>query len=155
MRAIIDKILAYVLIAIMSIMVCTVVWQVFSRYALNAPSSFTTELSGFLLIWIGLLGAAYATGQNMHMAIDLLPIYLKENSQNKLAKLIHIIIGIFALMVLVIGGGQLVSLSFQLNQISPTLQISIGYIYLVVPISGVLMLFYSIESLMQKESNDD
>lgn len=68
----IDKVLEIVLVIIMSTLVLDVLWQVFSRYVLASPSSFTDELAGFLLIWVGLLGAAYVAGKNEHLAIDLL-----------------------------------------------------------------------------------
>ena len=58
----IDKILYVFLAIIMAILVLDVLWQVASRYLFNSPSSFTDELAGFLLIWVGLLGAAYGTG---------------------------------------------------------------------------------------------
>ena len=66
----IDKVLAKLLIIIMSIMVINVLWQVFSRYFLGAPSSFTDELARYLMIWIGILGAAYVSGRNKHVAIE-------------------------------------------------------------------------------------
>ena len=69
----IDKILEWTLVVSMSLLVIDVLWQVFSRFILQDPSSFTEELARFLLIWVGLLGAAYAAGQRMHLAVDLLP----------------------------------------------------------------------------------
>ena len=58
----IDKGLEFFLVFIMSILVIDVLWQVTSRYILSSPSSFTDELAGYLLIWVGLFGAAYVTG---------------------------------------------------------------------------------------------
>ena len=34
------------------------------------PSSFTDELARYLMIWLGILGAAYVAGKNEHVAID-------------------------------------------------------------------------------------
>lgn len=62
MRKIIDRSLEYVLMALLSVLVIDVLWQVASRYVLTAPSSMTDELAGYLLIWVGLLGAAYVSG---------------------------------------------------------------------------------------------
>ncbi|MCK4698921.1 MAG: TRAP transporter small permease subunit, partial [Bacteroidales bacterium] len=73
LRKKIDKILYVFLAIVMAILVLDVLWQVASRYLFNSPSSFTDELAGFLLIWVGLLGAAYGTGTKIHLAIDLLP----------------------------------------------------------------------------------
>ena len=58
-RKIIDKMLESLLIILMAVLVIDVLWQVASRYLLTSPSSITDELAGFLLIWVGLLGAAY------------------------------------------------------------------------------------------------
>ena len=59
LRAHIDSILEKILVVIMSMMVINVLWQVFSRYVLANPSSFTDELARYLMIWVGVLGAAY------------------------------------------------------------------------------------------------
>lgn len=57
---------------------------------------------------------------------------------------IYAIVFVFALFVLVLGGMNLVILTFTLNQISPALGIPMGYIYLVLPLTGVLMMYYSL-----------
>jgi TRAP-type C4-dicarboxylate transport system permease small subunit len=51
---------------------------------------------------------------------------------------------IFAFFVLVVGGLRLVILTFTLNQISPALGITMGYVYIVLPLTGLLMIYYSI-----------
>ena len=63
-------------IVLMSVMVIDVSWQVASRFVFRAPSSFTEELAGFLLIWIGLLGAAYGFPTRAHLGIDLLVTFI-------------------------------------------------------------------------------
>ncbi len=68
-RAQIDSVLEKILIIIMSLMVINVLWQVFSRYLLGDPSSFTDELARYLMIWVGVLGAAYVAGKGNHVAI--------------------------------------------------------------------------------------
>ena len=51
-------------------MVINVLWQVFTRFFTATPSSFTDELARYLMIWLGILGAAYVAGKNEHVAID-------------------------------------------------------------------------------------
>ncbi len=67
-----NRVLEIFLVFLVSILVIDVLWQVFSRYLLSSPSSFTDELAGFLLIWVGVLGAAYVAGRQEHLAIDIL-----------------------------------------------------------------------------------
>ncbi len=53
----VDKVIQNLLVFLMALMVLNVLWQVFTRFIMNDPSSFTDELSRYLLIWLGLLGA--------------------------------------------------------------------------------------------------
>ena len=126
----IDKVLANLLIIIMSIMVINVLWQVFSRYFLGAPSSFTDELARYLMIWIGILGAAYVSGRNKHVAIDVLPSRLSAKTQKKLRLIVRILIILFCLFALVIGGSRLVYVTFVLDQYSPALQVPLAVVYM-------------------------
>jgi TRAP-type C4-dicarboxylate transport system permease small subunit len=151
LRERIDKVIEIVLVAIMSILVIDVLWQVFSRYVLAAPSSFTDELAGFLLIWVGLLGAAYVAGKNEHLAIDLMLQKLKGVKRRRLQNFINAIVGVFALFVMVIGGTWLVYTRFYLGVKSAALALPLGYVYLILPVSGILVIYYVIDnSLNQK-----
>jgi TRAP-type C4-dicarboxylate transport system permease small subunit len=151
LRERIDKVIEIVLVAIMSILVIDVLWQVFSRYVLAAPSSFTDELAGFLLIWVGLLGAAYVAGKNEHLAIDLMLQKLKGVKRRRLQNFINAIVGVFALFVMVIGGTWLVYTRFYLGVKSAALELPLGYVYLILPVSGILVIYYVIDnSLNQK-----
>lgn len=83
-RAQLDSVLEKTLVVIMSAMVINVLWQVFSRYILTNPSSFTDELARYLMIWVGVLGAAYVAGKGNHVAITyfsekMSPANLKKN----------------------------------------------------------------------------
>ncbi len=143
-NTIITKILSVILIILMAVMVLDVSWQVFTRFILKDPSSFTEELAGFLLIWIGLLGASYALYSRAHLGIDVLTAKLEGSNKQLVEILINIIVILFSLFILVIGGFRLVNLTFTLNQISPAMGIPMGYVYLVLPITGILMIFYSL-----------
>ena len=153
MRKIIDKITRGTLISLMGMLVISVVWQVFSRYILNAPSTFTDELARFFLIWVSLLGVAYLSGQNAHISIDVLLEKLRPASKFRLQLLIHSIIILFVLFVLVIGGGKLVYITHTYTQLTPTLQIPMAYIYLIGPICGLLIMYYKLSDIkkMYKE----
>jgi TRAP-type C4-dicarboxylate transport system permease small subunit len=140
---------------LMGVMVTDVVWQVIARFVLHAPSSFTEELAGFLLIWIGLLGAAYCLRSGSHLGIDLLVTHLRGRARRAVKILAHSLVAAFALSTMVIGGAQLVRLAFHLNQISAALGIRMGFVYLAVPLAGTLMTVYSIESIAQTATPKD
>lgn len=138
----IDRVLESVLVVLMGTMVINVVYQVFSRYVLNDPSSITEELARFLLIWVGLLGAAYATGQRLHLAIDIFPNSLSHEGQKRLDIFINILVAAFAILTLIIGGSYLIYITLITEQTSAALGIPLGYIYMVLPLSGLLITIY-------------
>jgi TRAP-type C4-dicarboxylate transport system permease small subunit len=148
LRQNIDKYLEKFLVVIMSILVIDVLWQVISRYVLSSPSSFTDELAGFLLIWVGLFGAAYVAGKKEHLAIDLLLQKSGPARRKFLEIFIAICICVFSLTVLVVGGAWLVYTRFALEVKSAALEIPLGYVYIVLPISGILIIFFTIDNMI-------
>jgi len=147
MRATINNILEKLVLGILALMLISVIWQVFSRFVLRAPSTITDEISSFSLIWLGLFGAAYATGKHLHLAIDLIPERVVAKRQNFYDGIVYLSVFLFAFLVMVIGGARLCQLSFQFEQTSATLEIPLGFIYLVVPVSGILICYYSLHTL--------
>lgn len=151
-----DKTVAHLLIIILGIMVLNVTWQVVSRYVFQSPSSFTDELSRYMLIWLGMLGAAYVAGKDEHLAIDLLPQKLTGRAKVRLQIFIYIVVIAFVLPVMVLGGGNLVYITFVLEQKSATLQVPLAFVYAIIPFSGLLILYYqiaNIQLLLSRKSN--
>jgi len=146
---VLNKTLEVFLILLMSVLVIDVLWQVFSRYILTSPSSFTDEMAGFLLIWVGLLGAAYVTGKNEHLAIDILLQKTRKSRRRNLELTIFLCIFVFALVVMIIGGIWLVYSRFILDVVSAALQLPLGYVYIVLPLSGLLMAYFSAYHIWQ------
>ncbi len=140
----VDKILEWILIALMAANVLNVLWQVFTRFILRDPSSFTEELARYLLIWVGLLGASYAAGQKMHLAIDVVLKSLKGKARKMAELSVQAFIFLFAFFVMGIGGVRLVTITLKLNQISAALRLQLGYVYCVLPLSGLLIMFYAL-----------
>ena len=149
LRNTIDKILANFLVFIMAIMVLNVLWQVASRFILGSPSSFTDELARYLMIWVGILGAAYVSGKNLHVAIDVLPSRLSKKKQKQLMLIVRILIILFCLGAMVIGGSRLVYITHVLDQNSPALQVPLSVVYVVIPISGLLIVYYKISDILK------
>jgi len=139
-----NRVLELFLVFLMTVLVLDVLWQVFSRYLLSSPSSFTDELAGFLLIWVGLLGAAYVAGRKEHLAIDILIRKSPPARQKLLLYLIHSLIFLFALSVMVTGGMVLMYTRLVLQVRSAALQLPLGYVYIILPISGLIIMYYEV-----------
>jgi len=145
---VVNKIIEYLLILIFALLVIDVLWQVFSRYILGQSFSFTEEFARFALIWLSILGAAYLNGRREHLSIDILLRKLGPDRMKKRIQSIEIMIFLFALIVMVIGGGNLVYTTLYLGQVSPAMHISLGHVYAIVPLSGLLIMFYSVYHIL-------
>jgi|TARA_A200000159_G_C7284995_1_gene323158 TRAP-type C4-dicarboxylate transport system permease small subunit len=141
-RVTVDRIIEWALISLLSIMVINVLWQVFTRFFTASPSSFTDELARYLMIWLGILGAAYVTGKEEHVAIDFFAKKLDASKQRLISNFITLSIISFAFFGMVVGGSRLVYITAKLEQFSPSLKIPLAFVYVVVPLSGLLILFY-------------
>lgn len=148
--------LGWLLVFLMGVAVLNVVWQVFTRYVIAAPSQFTQELARYLLIWIGILGSGYAAGQRAHLSLELLPESLEGRQLSWLKIVIEGSVLAFASVVMVIGGVRLVYILLLSGQTSATLNLLVGYVYAVVPLSGLLISFYSVIHIVEEvRSMDD
>jgi len=150
-----DKALEFICCVLLALMTILVTWQVISRYVLNNPSTITEELVLFSFVWMGLLGGAYLFGRNEHMAMTFLFDKLSEKNQTKVKLFFELVIMAFALFILVFGGWNMSQLS--MGQLSSSLQIPMGYVYLALPLSGITTVIYNVLNIADivKELSSD
>ncbi|MEP3837141.1 MAG: TRAP transporter small permease [Algibacter sp.] len=142
-----------ILVAIFGLLVVDVLGQVFSRYVLNTSFAFTEELARFSLIWLSILGAAYLNAKRQHLSMDFLYQKFSEGGRKKALYFIEVCIFLFALIVMVIGGFNLVYTTLHLGQLSGTLRIPLGYIYAILPVSGLLIMWFSVYHITKINAN--
>jgi len=150
----VDRGLKFLLVLLVAMLVLSVTWQVLSRYILASPSPWTEELARFLLIWVGMLGAAYAYRTNVHLGLELLPSKLKGVPAQLLKYFSLLIIVAFSASVLIAGGGNLVTLTWELKQYSAVLGLPIAYVYSVIPLAGILICVYSLVLALERPETD-
>lgn len=148
----VDMILRLVITSAFAVLVACVVWQVFSRYVLGSPSTVTDEMARFLFIWVALLGGAYTLGQRRHLAIDLLPVITKGATRYLVNFSIILAIAVFAALVMVYGGLDLVGRTLQTGQVSPALRLPMGYVYIAIPFAGFGILYYCLVFVVELTS---
>ncbi|MDY7394884.1 TRAP transporter small permease [Aureibaculum sp. 2210JD6-5] len=150
----VNKILEWFLIIIFALLVLDVLFQVFSRYIIGESFSWTEEFARFSLIWMTVLGAAYLNAKREHLSMDFLYEKLSMANKRKASILIELFIFLFALIVMVIGGSNLVYTTLHLEQLSGTLRIPLGYVYAIMPFSGLLIMCFSIYHISTIYSNE-
>lgn len=122
-------------------MVVLVTGQVFARYVLNNPTTWTEELVSYLFAWASLLGACLVTGERDHMAIPVVVDHCSEHMQVVWAVFGEIVAFLFSIIILVFGGAQITNLA--MGQMTSSLGVPVGVFYVILPIAGVLNAAYA------------
>ncbi|MBJ2176226.1 TRAP transporter small permease [Aureibaculum sp. A20] len=149
----VNRILEWFLILIFALLVLDVLFQVFSRYIIGRSFTWTEEFARFSLIWMTVLGAAYLNAKREHLSMDFVYEKLSPANKRKASILIELFIFLFALIVMVVGGGNLVYTTLHLEQLSGTLRIPLGYVYAIMPFSGLLIMIFSIYHITRIYTN--
>lgn len=148
-KKVLDRSLEALVIVAMAALVLDVLWQVFTR-AINRPSTWTEEVAQFMMVWVALLGAAVALGRGAHLGIDYFVGWLPARARLGTEVFVFFCVSAFSLLVMVIGGIDLVASNLELGQESPALRVKMGYVYLAVPISGFFLTLYALIGLVER-----
>lgn len=142
LRNILDRILEFLAGISFLAMVVLTCWQVFTRYVLQNPSSWSEELVSYLFAWMALLGTSIVVGERGHMNIPVVVERMGPGAQKFFSIFAEVIACIFAAVILVLGGVQITSLA--MGQMTSSLGVAVGIFYVVLPLSGVLNIIYTL-----------
>ena len=146
LRGALDSILGTVTVFLFALMTVVGTYQIMTRYFFNRPSTVSEELLTYSYTWMSLLAAAYVFGRRDHMRMSFLADKITGSKKRGLEIGIEILIFLFAGIVMLYGGISITRLT--MSQITASLQIPMGYVYLVVPISGALIMIYNILNIL-------
>jgi TRAP-type C4-dicarboxylate transport system permease small subunit len=135
--SIINNITRLVIIALMGVMVVAVFLQVLFRFFLDQPLAWTEELARYLLVWLTFLGSAYAMSIKAHIGTEYIQKFLSP-TVNKIVLSVAALLSVLFFIVMIQQGYLLAMRS--MTQTSPGLLLPMGVVYMVIPISGVLLI---------------
>lgn len=139
-KFVVDTLISWTCITIIAGMTALVTYQVISRYLFDSPSGVSEVLSRYLFIWLIFLGSAYVFGLREHMSITFVIEKLSEKTKIYFDMFIELVIVVFSFSIMLFGGYN--TAVRQMWQQDSALQIPMGTIYSVIPISGAVILFY-------------
>ena len=145
-RKVINTVIKIACILLFGFMVIIGTYQILVRYIFNNPSTISEELLTYSFTWMSLFAAAYVFGKREHMRMGFLADKLNKKKLTILNVIIEIITIAFALIVMVYGGVSITSLS--MTQKTASLGIPMGYIYIVLPITGIIITLYGILNII-------
>ena len=127
-------------------MVLLTCWQVFTRYILRNPSTWSEEMVSYLFAWMTLLGASLVVSERGHMNIPILVERFGDRARKFFAIFGEVVACLFAGVILFYGGIQITSLA--MGQMTSSLGVPIGIFYVVLPLSGALNIVYTILNII-------
>jgi TRAP-type transport system small permease protein len=144
LTAALDRCICWVCIALLAVIFVVMVLQVTCRYVLGSPLVWSEEVARYLYIWTCFLGAPIALRRGNHIVITLFVDWMPAQVGRAISIFWHIVAFLF-LVELAIQGAILTARSHTL--IAITVPIPWSLIYVVVPISAVLMMLETVEAI--------
>lgn len=136
------KILGVVITLLFILMTLVGTYQIVTRYFFNRPSTISEELLTYSFTWMSLLASTYVFGKRDHMRMGFMADKLTGPARRYLEVFIDALSFFFAGVVMVYGGISITKLT--MIQITASLRISMGWIYIIVPIAGLLIMVFSV-----------
>ncbi|MFQ5846077.1 MAG: TRAP transporter small permease [Candidatus Methylomirabilales bacterium] len=128
------EILLIILMAAMTLMVFA---EVVLRYVFLSPITWYDEFVGYMLVWVTFLGSVVALHRRRHIGFETVVEALPLIWQRAVTILVYLLIIVFQVVLIYYGW----ELTFELaGEMAITLPIPIGFVHVVLPVSGVLML---------------
>lgn len=142
----INLVLSFASALIFGAMVIIGTYQIVTRFVFNSPSTVSEELLTYSFTWMALLATAYVFGKRDHMRMGFLADKFSGRIQKALSVGAEVLIMLLAGAVMVYGGFTIVQLT--MTQSTASLGIPMGVVYIIIPVSGVLIVFYSILNIV-------
>lgn len=148
---VLDKVLSLLMIFLFAVMVVVGTYQIVTRYFFNSPSTVSEELLTYAFTWMALFSAAFVFGKRDHMRMAFLADKITGQTRMILEVVIECLILVFSAIVMVYGGISIVKLT--MTQVTASLGISMGYVYMAVPVAGICMIIYNVINIARLLTN--
>lgn len=141
------KVLALVCGCLILAMTVLIFWQVVCRYVFNNSLTWSEELGRYIFAWITFIGLPVALRAKAHVALDLLLKKLHGKAKLTVLTINAVLTAVLAL-VICYSGYRLTLLG--VGQISSAIQIPMQYVYCIIPVSGLLLLFFTVRIYLRE-----
>ena len=145
-RAVLNRLLSILAGVSFIAMVALTCWQVFTRYFLKNPSSWSEELVSYLFAWASLFGASLITSERGHMNIPILVEKASPTVRKYLAIFGELVAFAFSAIILLYGGIEISKLA--MGQMTSSLGVALGVFYIALPVCGVLNMLYTVLNII-------
>ncbi|MBL8347292.1 MAG: TRAP transporter small permease [Rubrivivax sp.] len=128
-----------VLVALMAAMAVLVFANVVARYVFNHSFIWAEELSRYMMVWVGFLGAGLVLRVGAHIAVEVFQDWLPRRAAQAMRAAVVVVLAVALLAMLWLG---ILYVQFAWGQETPVLNWNFGLVYVAMPIGALLMLVY-------------
>lgn len=139
-----DKAGEYLCLVMLFAMVILTGAQIICRVFFEALA-WSEELARYLLVWSSLVGASCVYRRAGHISVTVIQDLLPAKGKKAMKVLVHIICIVFFVMMIYFGFIYTGKMSAQL---SPAMRLPMGYMYAVIPVSGIMLLLQAIDAIL-------
>ena len=133
-------------LTLIGVMTLVILYQVFMRYVLDDPPTWSEELARFMMVWMTFLVAPIAYRRGMNVAIETVSRYLTGRIQASLGLVLNALI----LYFMIEYAGEGVGLAERgLKSKAFTIDVKLFWLYLVVPAGFCLLAMVSVENILR------
>jgi len=136
--------LEYLSMLMLLLMAAIICYQVVMRYCFNNSPSWTEEVAILMMIWFGILSIPIGVKHKLHIGIEYIYNLMPPAIQIPLRWFIYLLITFFGVLM-VIYGIELTQFTSMSTLPATKLPSSVGYV--VIPISGVMLIFNALDRL--------
>ncbi len=145
LRQLLDRVVMFICVVLFIEMTIVGTYQISCRYFFNSPSTVSEEIVTYSFTWLSILAAAYVFGKRGHLAMTFLSGKM-HGAKRVFLDMFSEILVILTAVFLLIYGGYIMTVE-NADQLTNSLTISMGAVYSVLPISGVIILLYGLMNL--------
>ena len=142
----VEKILELICTVFVGAIVLVLFYAVVMRYVFHMPPAWSIEVSRFMFLWMVMFGAALVTREKSHIEIDFIVNCIPLKVRFLWINLLRLVMLAFC-GVLIYYGVKILPIVGQAN--TPTLEMSMGWLYASVPAGGFLMGVYILELIIR------
>jgi TRAP-type C4-dicarboxylate transport system permease small subunit len=129
----------FVCAALLAAMASLVFANVVGRYLFGLSFAWAEEVARYLMIWCALLAGGLALREGAHIAVEQLPDALPRRAAMALRGFVALLVAAFLALLVWLG---LEYADFARMQRTPVLRLSMGLVYLAVPVGCALCLLH-------------
>ena len=144
-NSVVLRVFRWLAVGLIAVMTAIVLSGVFFRYVLNDALSWSEEIAKFLMVWMTFIAAPLAFRAGALVAIDAVPRLLKGRARQLLLVIIQLVI--ISLMVAFVDRGSFLAKNAYIQRAS-TIDLSITYVYIAMPIGALSVALLSLQSLV-------